>query len=228
MYLGRVSVIYFLLHRYGICIPPKKVKRLGVNGKSSGDDFTIKEYYYKRVYSAVLDKTIEELNTRFSDGVQKLLVCAAALTPDDNFSLWKAEEIYKLAKIYHADIPSDQMLSLEVEVGSFVDYVRTHPTLSAPMNGIGQLAIALNKSKAHLVFPLIYKLITLVLTLPVSSATTERSFSAMKIIKTRLRTKMGDQFMMDLMSIYIERDISNHITVEAIIKRFKELGPRRL
>ena len=121
------------------------------------------------------------------------------------------------------------MPSLKVEVELFLEYIRSHPTLSiSPMNGIGELAIALNKSNAHLVFPLIYKLITLILTLPVSSATAERSFSAMKIIKTRLRTKMGDQFMMDLMSIYIEKDISKHITVEAIIKRFKQMGARRV
>ena len=151
------------------------------------------------------------------------------MTPDDNFRLWKPEEVYKLADIYHADIPSDQRPALKVEVGSFVEYIRTHPTLSTlTMNGIGQLAIELNKNKAHLVFPLIYKLIKLVLTLPVSSATAERSFSAMIIIKKRLRTKVGDQFMMDLMSVYIEKDISKYVTVEAIVERFKAMGPRRV
>jgi hypothetical protein len=41
------------------------------------------------------------------------------------------------------------------------------------------------------------RLIRLVLTLPVSTAASERAFSAMKLVKTRLRNKMGDEFLRD-------------------------------
>jgi hypothetical protein len=62
------------------------------------------------------------------------------------------------------------------------------------------------------------------MTLPVSTATTERSFSAMKIIKTKLRNKMDDGFLGDSMIIYIEREISASISSESIIDDFKSLG----
>jgi hypothetical protein len=39
---------------------------------------------------------------------------------------------------------------------------------------------------------LVYRLIELALILPVATATVERAFSAMKIIKTELRNKMGN------------------------------------
>ncbi|KAK9726075.1 hypothetical protein RND81_05G188400 [Saponaria officinalis] len=55
------------------------------------------------------------------------------------------------------------------------------------------------------VYFLIDRLIRLVLTLPVSTATTERAFSGMKIMKTRLRNKMEDDFLTDSLVIYIER-----------------------
>jgi hypothetical protein len=52
------------------------------------------------------------------------------------------------------------------------------------------------------------RLIRLVLTLPVSTATTERAFSAMKLVKTRLRNKMEVGFLRDCLIIYIEKEIA--------------------
>ncbi|KAJ1273220.1 hypothetical protein BS78_06G262800 [Paspalum vaginatum] len=63
----------------------------------------------------------------------------------------------------------------------------------------------------------IVRLIRLVLTLPVSTATTERVFSAMKLVKTRLRNKMEDGFLRDCMVIYIEREIAIQIKTGSII-----------
>jgi len=42
-------------------------------------------------------------------------------------------------------------------------------------------------------YPLVYRLIELTLILPVATATVERIFSAMSIVKTDLRNKMGDE-----------------------------------
>ena len=39
-------------------------------------------------------------------------------------------------------------------------------------------------------YKLVYKVVRLVLTLPVSAATTEQAFSIMKVVKTNLRNKM--------------------------------------
>ena len=61
------------------------------------------------------------------------------------------------------------------------------------------------------------RLIRLVLTLPVFTATTERAFSDMKLLKTRLRNKMEDDFLRDCMIIYIEREIAMKFTTDSII-----------
>ena len=60
------------------------------------------------------------------------------------------------------------------------------------------------------------RLIRLVLTLPVSNVTMERAFSAMKLLKTRLRNKMED-FLRDCMIVYIEREIAMKFTTDSII-----------
>ena len=61
------------------------------------------------------------------------------------------------------------------------------------------------------------------LTLPVSTATTERAFSAINIIKTNLRNKMEDEFLSDTMMLFIERDIAATISMDSIIDDFEDL-----
>ena len=74
---------------------------------------------------------------------------------------------------------------------------------------------------------LIYKVVKLVLTLPISTATTEQTFLAMNVIKTELRNKMKDEFLSDAMMLFIERDIPATISMDSIIDDFKELKRRR-
>ena len=70
-------------------------------------------------------------------------------------------------------------------------------------------------------------LIRLVLTLPVSTATTERAFLAMKLLKTRLRNRMEDEFLANNMIVYIEKEIAGNFTIEMIIDEFYCMKNRR-
>jgi hypothetical protein len=66
------------------------------------------------------------------------------------------------------------------------------------------------------------RLIRLVLTLLVSTTTTDRALSAMKLVKTRLRNKMRDNFLRDCLVIYIEKEIAIKFTTDALIDDFYE------
>jgi hypothetical protein len=71
--------------------------------------------------------------------------------------------------------------------------------------------------KKDITYPLVYSLVTLSLILSVAIATVERAFSAMNIVKNRLRNRMGDQWMNDCLVMYIEKDIFKTINNEKII-----------
>ncbi|KAK4605151.1 hypothetical protein RGQ29_013284 [Quercus rubra] len=77
------------------------------------------------------------------------------------------------------------------------------------------------------IYFLIDRLIRLVLTLPISTATTERAFSAMKLLKTRLRNRMEDEFLADNMIVYIEKEIAGNFTIEMIMDEFYSMKNRR-
>ena len=83
------------------------------------------------------------------------------------------------------------------------------------------------KLKKNVVYPLVYLLVSLALTLPVATATVEIAFSAMKIVKNRLRSRMSDQWMNDSLIVYIEKDIFHSIDNEAIMQRFQNMKTHR-
>ena len=55
---------------------------------------------------------------------------------------------------------------------------------------------------------MIYVLIKLALTLPVTILV-ERAFFAMNIVKNQICNKMGDQWLNDSLTVYIENDVFN-------------------
>ena len=73
--------------------------------------------------------------------------------------------------------------------------------------GIGQLVENMVEMKKNVSYPLVYSLVTLALILLVATATAERAFSTMNIIKIRLRNQIGDQWMNDCLVTYIDKDI---------------------
>ena len=84
--------------------------------------------------------------------------------------------------------------------------------------GIWQLVEKMVEMKKNVSYPLVYLLVTLALILLVATANIERAFSAMNIIKNRLRNQIGDQWMNDCLVTYIEKDIFKTIKCEEIMQ----------
>ncbi len=56
--------------------------------------------------------------------------------------------------------------------------------------------------------------------LPVSSASCERSFSTLKLVKTHVRSTMSDSRLSNLAVLSIESERSKALDIDAFIKRF--------
>ena len=80
--------------------------------------------------------------------------------------------------------------------------------------------------KKNVLYLLIYLLVTLALILLVTTVTVKRAFSTMNIIKNRLRTQIGDQWMNDCLVTYIEKDKFKTIKCEEIMQRFQNIKNR--
>jgi hypothetical protein len=59
-------------------------------------------------------------------------------------------------------------------------------------------------------------------------ATTERVFSTMKIVKTRLRNKMKNDFLANSLVLYIGREIVENFDLDSILDDFVLLKDRKV
>jgi hypothetical protein len=96
------------------------------------------------------------------------------------------------------------------------------------LSSIAKLCQGLIETEKSERYNLMDRLIRLVLTLLVSTATTERAFSTMKVIKTRLRNKMDDEFLAKTLVVYIEREISESFNSDLILDDFVSLRTRKM
>ena len=67
---------------------------------------------------------------------------------------------------------------------------------------------------------MITRLIHLVLTLHVSTATSERAFSIIKLLKITLCNRMNDDFLADCITLYIEIKLTFTTDVDFVIDEF--------
>jgi hypothetical protein len=114
-------------------------------------------------------------------------------------------KLARLAEIYDADFSDGDRAIIRNQLKTYIYHVRRHSAFSSCMD-IGSLAVKIVETEKHMVFPLIYKLIELSLILPVSTTSVERAFSAMKIIKNKLRNRISDEWFNHLMVCYIKRE----------------------
>ena len=133
----------------------------------------------------------------------------------------------KLAnKFYPKDFREQEKLHLKFQLEFFELDVHQNSDLQK-VSTISELCQVLVKTRKSIIYPLVDRLILLVLTLPVLTVTTERAFFAMKLIKMRLRNNMEDDFLASYMITYIEKDIARTFTIDSIIDEFDTMKERQ-
>ena len=67
-------------------------------------------------------------------------------------------------------------------------------------------------------YPNMYAICTVLITIPVSSASSERSFNAFPLVNNRLRATMGDERLSNLSLLHIHR--TRNLSLEDVINKF--------
>ena len=75
-------------------------------------------------------------------------------------------------------------------------------------------------------FPELLRLLRISMTIAISTASCERSFSSLKRIKSYLRSTMGEQRLTDLAIISIERELSSSISLDEAVDIFSQTDRR--
>jgi hAT family C-terminal dimerisation region len=169
---------------------------------------------------------LHELNERFNEISSELLLCVACLNPKNSFQSFNKDMLIKLASFYPREFENVNTATLGYQLDTYIHDVRLDDRFHDVRN-LNDLSKKLVETKKNHVYSYVYLLLKLALLLPVATATVERAFSAMNIIKTKLRNRMCDSWMNYCLITYIEKDMFDKISNEEIMQNYQKMKTRR-
>ncbi|KAK2429994.1 zinc finger MYM-type protein [Trifolium repens] len=196
-------------------------EEIPVRGRTrlEGRTITNLHHYRAEIFYAAVDKIWVEMHHLFSEGSNIVLNCFSCLDPKNSFSGFDVDKLARLADIYHTDFTDDYRETIREELETDVVHMKRYVSFST-CEDIQSLTMKIVQTNKHLVFPLVYKLIELTLILPVSTTYVERAFLAMKIIKSKLRNKINNEWFNYLIICYTEQEIFESLDDVDIIRTF--------
>ena len=211
-------------------LPRKRRIPRRIDSGSEGHSFSLPEEYFRSQYFEALDVVINELECRFDQEDLKLLK--------------EVENLLIESCNKHAVLPSRQLIefyksdinfqSLETQLSMLPDFVKTHNELNKKeipikrITSVYTICDLMNSSSfGKSMFTEINKLLCLYLTVPMTSATAERSFSALRRIKDYLRSTMTQKRLNHLIIMHTHKDKTEDINMIDIAKTFICFNDRR-
>jgi len=152
-----------------------------------------------------LDHLTVEMEDRFFDQKQKCRSRWGLIPKYCDDSPNTAQDLERLLEIYQEDIGPRAVVVPEVQ--RWVNKRKKEDVSTVPSSAI-EAPCACHAD----IYPNVYILLTILRTLPVSTATSERSFSTMRRLKTYLRSSIGNERMtgLALLSIHKDRQRKNY------------------
>lgn len=176
-----------------------------------------------------MSRFLEQLNLRFSEKNQELLKIFEIFDHSSpNFFNSECTYLHNFINHYnYFEINTSKILS---EFPSAKSLIQTNLKKSITSEKNIQLDIdniISSLSQLPTAFSETLKIISLIKTLPITTASNERFFSSLKSVKNYLRTTMGDQRLSDLMVISVEKEEANDINLNEAVDIFANMKSRR-
>lgn len=162
---------------------------------------------YKRLFNEILDNILVQIGERFKS-IENFVF----------FSLLDCD----LFENHRNKFPDSDVISLEKTYGSFFDIVRLKTELSVMYSSsefreksVTDIMQFMHTNKVYMGMPEVYKLIQLVVTIPATTSSAERSFSALRRINTYCRSTQGQERLSSLAILSIEKELLAKIKLQS-------------
>ena len=200
------------------------------------DSATTMSVYRDAVAILYIDAFVSNINSRFSDSAVNLLVSSSIFNPvsfpTDEAALPELgnNELKVLLNFYGKEAQAEfggktSTSPPLVDSQEILSEWRVFKTAFAKQNKalmkknqlsrppiLQAIKMEMESCDGHAdIFPEIIKLLNILLVLPVGTASVERSFSQMKLVKTRLRSRINDRNLARLMRIATEEPELVHV-----------------
>ena len=185
-----------------------------LDSTGSRESVSCDEEYKVSIFFPVLDAVIAEISRRFDQKNIEIMHAIQACSPKSEKFL-SPSALRPLIELY--DIDKDS-IDMEAKLAKKTLGQKNLQYISDVFKSLIPLKDA---------FPELAKLIRIAMTIAVNTAHCERSFSALKRIKTYLRSTMCEQRLTDLAILSIEREISGTLSLDEVVDRFAGIEQNR-
>ena len=215
---------------WGVNIERRKIRRSRLPGENSIDSGLTAEQEICRIMKAALDRLISEITNRFSrlrdlDSRFGFLLDIKTIIFDDSKENRLEEKCSNLAKCYPGDIEGHELYR-ELKDCKMLIRKRTQTDFPEPKVATDLLEFIICYGEDA--FPNLRIALQILLTIGVSVASCERSFSKLKLIFTYLRTSMTQQRLNDLAMLSIEKDVLESLDFDSLIDMFATAKARKV
>lgn len=174
-----------------------------------------------KIFFPLIDTILVQLKSRF-ESFQDVCDTFKFLKPESIIKSEETETIkscYDFVQNYKSDVGSEltyQILSLKEII------------INKKLRSIRDLALFILENDLSCSYSEVLGACIIFLTLPVTVATAERSFSKLKIIKNYLRNSMGQDRLSNIAVLNIEQQRTKELSLDKIITDFSNLKARRM
>lgn len=171
--------------------------------------FKSAEQYYEKTFYEIYDQVMFSLKLRFNSETMSFLnIC-------ENFVTSKVNDLTPIVEFYKDDFEEEK---LRLHRDMFIDIMKQrNVTITTLKDVVKFLKENLSISEMLSEFS---KLIRILLTIPVTSCTAERSFSALRRLKTYLRSSMGQSRLNNIAILHVHRDVTGKIDLDELLNRY--------
>ncbi len=171
--------------------------------------------YKRAIYYPVLDAFLSEMSRRFDEKNVNIMQAIQACNPHST-NFFSSSALLPLIEAY--DLDED---AIEMEAKLARKTLGKKDNVNTIINVISSL-IPLKDA-----FPELLQLTRISMTVAVNTAHCERSFSALKRIKTYLCSTMSEQRLSDLAILSIEREFLSLLSLEKVVEIFNSHSNNR-
>lgn len=161
-----------------------------------------KQVNYRRLYDSIIDKIIDEMIKRFKELSDYKFIGLLNHEKFASYAVAAPIESLKMLTKYHAKFD-------EAKLGS--ELIVVHSREEFRNKTVKDIISIILEQKLEQTFSETLRLAKLILTLPNTTASVERTFSVLRRLKNYLRTTMGEKRLFGLMLMAVEGDLLNEM-----------------
>ncbi|XP_066980069.1 zinc finger MYM-type protein 1-like [Macrobrachium rosenbergii] len=207
---------------------PKRIQKISsklkyfLNGSTVGisEDNTslAPEVLFKRIYFDILDRFLSEMDSRFTHNMPLI---AAMNALECNFNDFLNDKKLSAIVEFYKDIHIDEILlnaQNSVAKSHFLTKNEKPTNLFELYDELKPLDCAYSE---------ILKIVKILITIPVTTASNERLFSVLSLVKTYLRTTVKNERLNDLLLMASEKELAKNLNYDILVNNFAKLRSRR-